>query len=149
MQHRYVWPIAVVILILTSVWLLPWLMPFPVRAYERLQVGMTAAEIEAVIGLPPGDYSGRDSFQQRSRHCPSVMAKGIRVTDVRYFDGRPSISSPAKFNTVSWTWEEYGIVADFDESKEGDKAFHIALRKYLSFDRPSLFDRLKETLGTP
>jgi hypothetical protein len=28
-------------------------------SYERIQLGMTPTEVEAVIGLPPGDYSGR------------------------------------------------------------------------------------------
>jgi hypothetical protein len=49
------------------------------EAYERIEDGMTAAEVEAVIGLPPGDYR---SDPAGPRHFAEwIPGSGVQVLE--------------------------------------------------------------------
>jgi hypothetical protein len=66
-----------------AVWLLLRPLPLSARinaeAFERIEPGMTPAEVGAVIGLPPGDYrSDPASVRRRAEFLPQ---KGARVLE--------------------------------------------------------------------
>jgi hypothetical protein len=48
-------------------------------AYERIEDGMTPAEVEAVIGLPPGDYRS-DPARPRA-YAEFMPQQGVRVLE--------------------------------------------------------------------
>jgi hypothetical protein len=69
-SRRLLWLSALVLPGLWAAWLvLPGLRPRPSitqEDYDRIRVGMTLAEVEGVLGGPPGDYAGRPVFVTRS-----------------------------------------------------------------------------------
>ena len=48
-------------------------------AYERIEDGMTPAEVEAVIGLPPGDY--RSDPARPGAYAEFLPRPGVRVLE--------------------------------------------------------------------
>lgn len=52
-----------------------WTLPEVSRAdFERIQVGMTQAEVEAIIGGPPGEYAGyKPPWHYRSLESPFAV----------------------------------------------------------------------------
>jgi hypothetical protein len=53
--------------------------PINVEVYERIEKGMTQAEVEAAIGLPPGDY--RTDPAGRRHFAELLPGKGARVVE--------------------------------------------------------------------
>src|SRR5687767_8395999 len=65
--------------------------PYPCRAtFERVQEGMTRAEVEATVGGPPGDYRSRES-------------------------GVTSLALPARLGEVKWVCDETELWVGFGE----------------------------------
>lgn len=48
---------ALTVVVLGATWYLWPEPPIGPASYRRIELGMTQAEVEAVIGLPPGNYS--------------------------------------------------------------------------------------------
>jgi len=66
--------VGAVILTVTGYCLLKPSAPINPRAYARIKAGMTREEVEAVLGLPAGDY--RDAQHVASETFPSVTLSG-------------------------------------------------------------------------
>ncbi len=116
-----------------------WPSPFPVRAYERLRLGMTKSEVEAIIGEPPtrcnffrysvpiGSISPPDLPVIGSR----LRETGIRCADVR--EGQP---------LDGWEWEDGGLWVTYDRDGQ-------AVGYYLvgpMFPPPTFLDRVRAWL---
>src|SRR5262245_41710592 len=97
--------------------------PSEVRAFERIQEGMTINEVENVIGLPPGDYSS----PARTR-LPSISLLNSGV-----------LRKPG-YTLKSWAWDNYEISVVFDPDGR-------TTRKRLDPPRPSIFDQVRQFLG--
>jgi hypothetical protein len=67
--------------------------PCPVNraAYERIEEGMTLADVEAILGGPPGDYQTRPSVHYPHigalEVCPEESWEGDELPVQVYFDG--------------------------------------------------------------
>jgi hypothetical protein len=138
--RRSFWLIAAVPVVLGAAWLLwGWLVvPFPVRAYERLQLGMTASEIEASIGEPPSG-SANDPTRDLSFWWGnySLDSKGLE-SSCALIDA----DHPAKLVRLWWAWDQHCIWVLFDDSGH---AIGIYLNERTH--APSFFDRLRGKLG--
>jgi hypothetical protein len=96
--------IASIVLVLLGV-LLPLMLPYrsPVTraAYERIEDGMTQAEVEAILGGPPGDYRTRP---------------GISMD--------PLVRSPSGLNEQWWRGDEGEIIVGFDAGTVRSVSFY-------------------------
>lgn len=91
---------ALTAVVLAVVWLL-W--PEPAigpASYERIRLGMTQAEVEAVIGLPPGIYHNQ-------------IGGEALTSDVR---GLPMSRSSDYHRSAEWWGTKHGIFVAFDKS---------------------------------
>jgi hypothetical protein len=109
--------------------------PEPVRAYERLRLGMTREEVTQAIGMPQGNYGSRD--------LPLGM---IASTSVNREAGLSQADLGRRWTEVIlevWTWDEYWIAVAFDFNG-------TAVGHYLydcTYAPPSLLDRLRQFIG--
>jgi hypothetical protein len=99
--------------------------PEPVRAYERLRLGMTKDEVIDTIGAPPGPFP---KYDER----PSLTL--IRESGRNY--GRPPSCV-----AVKWTWPTHQIVVVFDDG------IAVGQNLYEIDTPPSLLDRVRKFLG--
>jgi hypothetical protein len=104
-------------------------------SYGRIQEGMRLEQIEAVIGLSPGDY--RDDGRKARSVSP--------MADMRYVDELYSIGSDGWEETVDWAGNEYGIILYFDsQGVLYNKALLIPMKKR---GPKTPLDLLKDWLG--
>lgn len=96
--------------------------PIGPASYQRIQFGMTQAEIEAIIGLPPGDYNNGPPRYETPKAGSNK-------------------EEPAGFQMAKWTGTRHSIVVVFDE--EG-----MATSSWLEdLDPPTKMELLKWWLG--
>jgi hypothetical protein len=123
---RWLGVLAVVGLILYSLW--PATVPFPPDKFARLKLGMTQAEVEAVLGCPPGDY--RPASWRRKVYS-SVVTGSLRTEHGRPLQeleeeekrallawvqaGMPE-QLPARINRQRWQGRDFSINVIFDDS---------------------------------
>jgi hypothetical protein len=94
--------------------------PTGIVEYERLRLGMTPAEVEAAVGMPPGYY---DTTRPPMPMSMSPIGKVVRYTGLPENNlpdaaGRPSPNYPAKITLQMWTWSEYWIWVAFDKENK-------------------------------
>jgi hypothetical protein len=111
-HRRRVWLSAAVPIVLGVCWM-AWQSPtpFPVKAYERIQLGMTRAEVEQILRGPAGNYSGSPQPYLRGP-TEALREKGIP---------RPSAVTPSGFVVVPsdlyweyWYWPEHWTMVASD-----------------------------------
>jgi hypothetical protein len=133
MRKRLVVFLALAALILGADYLTLWLTT-PKKhvtraAFDRIQEGMTLAEVEGLIGLPPGDHRTR----------PTRIVWGVR--------GPIIFLEPAtqgrKYTSMEWIGD-YGMICVWLDSEE--KVVERAFTE-LRPDEPSLLDRLRKLMG--
>jgi len=101
----------------------------PVRAYHRLKLGMTRAEVEEVIGKPPVDLSPAPFYID---FMPQIRESGIP---------RSKLYSVVGCRIAVWTWPDYQVGVAYDQSDSVVGYYLVEL------DRPKLLDRLRTYLG--
>jgi hypothetical protein len=94
--------------------------PVSHERYERIREGMTVEEVEAVIGVPPGNYETR-------RHRRITYA----------FPWSDSI----------WRGDEGAIAVRFDGSGRVKWHTFIDISEYTVDDDPNFVEKLREWLG--
>jgi hypothetical protein len=93
--------------------------PTGVAEYDRLRLGMTPAEVEAAIGLPPGYYDTTGPLPpSMSPIGDYVRSTGLPTKNLPDAEGRPSPDYPAKITLKMWTWSDYWIWVAFDEREK-------------------------------
>lgn len=137
MRKRLFIGLGLVVVVLGACYLTLWLTTPRQRvrreAFEHIRVGMTLAEIEAIVGLPPGDYTTR----------PSVIQCAADQEDVAgaYFE-YGSRDDP-KRRWREWIGDQGLIVVRLNaESKVSDSGF-CDVRPA----EPSFLERLRKLLG--
>jgi hypothetical protein len=75
------------------------------KAYRRIEVGMRLKEVEAVIGLPPGDYG--DNLDNNSR----ISSWGSFII----IDASYPVPSEDWRTPVSWIGKDYAISVFLDD----------------------------------
>jgi hypothetical protein len=91
-----------------------WLsLPFPVRVYHSLRVGMTLAEVEQTIGSPPGNQPEITDVNSRNPYT-EIERKGYLAPGVKFHHG------------PRWIWKDYLI---WLEAGDDDKVVIIILMK--------------------
>jgi hypothetical protein len=98
--------------------------PEPARAFERLRRGMTGPEVDAAIGMPPGNYRTRSSGAIGSIVFRETV-NGIGNAQIK----------------EQWTWDDYIILVDYDATWKVAGFYLIETRD------PSLLDRLRQFIG--
>src|SRR5262249_3995696 len=93
--------VAVLLLGYLAMW---FAVPSEERAYNRIALGMTRTEVEAVIGQPAGDYS--DTVLRVTRTSHLALAREFGLSHAQSFD--PDVSLDP------WVWDEVGIGVAFD-----------------------------------
>lgn len=149
---RFRWPLLLpgVVAVLAGVayWLLLPTDPIGPQAFERIQLGMTEAEVEAVVGLPPGQYySDGYARPERSQFEPSVSL--ITETGVPYEEFRRDQNRLGRSDRIplnSWSCDRYWIKVGFGENSTAIGIYLFKVRKLDRF-RPSLFERIFPTDG--
>lgn len=108
--------------------------PFEVRAYDRIRLGMTRADVIATIGQPPGNFSRRPRPT-----IVQVVPDPVRATVANR--GAPAADGA----TERWRWTDYEIAVSFDPK---GRAVGVNLEQL--WDRtppPGLFERVRRWLG--
>jgi hypothetical protein len=132
-RHWKLWTgLGVLLLFSLGIWavLLATREPEPVRAYDRLKVGMTLPEVEQAIGMPAGDYRTRP---------PTMMitvGSSLKVTMI------PIDEAPVGWDIESWQWDEYSISVFVDT--EGHVTGYFLDGEP---EPPGFFDRVRTFLG--
>jgi hypothetical protein len=123
-------------LLLGAAW--AWHMRFsPVRAYDRLRLGMTRAEAAAAIGLPPGDNPGPDPMDfDRISHTTTVRIGGIP---------KPWIYDLENQSLDAWRWKDYHIRVVYSNGKV--VAFYLDKIVYIDQPSPNALDKLRQYFG--
>lgn len=121
-KRRLVWVVACLALAVgLGIWFVT--RPHPVNEtnFNRIRVGMTQAEVEAILGCPPGDYATRpwmaDAFEE-------------------------DYQEPDRLETWASDWGY--IRVRFDKS---DRVSAKELRDQFPIPQPGLLDRLRAWLG--
>jgi hypothetical protein len=126
-----------------AVWLL-W--PEPAigpASYQRIELGMTQPEIEAIIGLPPGDYTGRPKATALNlpvrRNIPiRIEEKGI----ITLQDGAYSVDD--RVPGVEWLGSRCFIVVVFEDGQATYCGLHVDT---MAGKPPGLLDQIRSWLG--
>jgi hypothetical protein len=128
---------AVVVLLLSLGWLTPRAASPSTRispeAYERVASGMRREEVQAVIGLPPGDY--RDG-----EHSPG----GHSYTEWSEEAGAEEFGAGATAGRLQWEGNGHSIVAGFNEA---GVVTWKTLWKHVPPTPRTPFDRVRAHLG--
>lgn len=134
LAKRLRWPLLCLGLLAVLVGVAGWWLrptdPIGPRAFERIQLGMTEEEVEAVIGLPAGKHTER-----RGVWSKEVGMKGWEFVDPRIMGLIPSYKW--------WDGTDYQIIVGFD--LEGQV---IGVYLYVvTTPEPSFLDRLRTRFG--
>jgi hypothetical protein len=116
-------------------------------AYKQIEAGMNQAQIEVILGVPPGDYytgpRGRGMGMFSERILVPMEHKGMASRDIPKSwreDGR----GPKTGYVESWWGEDYLIEVAFDENG-GAVGWHL---HYVGHpESTTIIDRIREILG--
>jgi hypothetical protein len=112
--------------------------------HEQIKHSMTLAEVEQIIGAPPGDYGGRDPSQYGIQACQGWICS--LLCDWRY--GKPSIPLDEiqgrldEGRIVVWTGPQYAIAVQLDSQ---DRVVGTGLGFYGL--EPTWWQRLLQRVG--
>lgn len=113
------------------------------ETFRQLKVGMTRAEVEAILAVPPGDY-GRRGRTYHDIACTSPTCEVFY--NFKYDRKEPTKKEidahAAKEGIAIWWGEEYAIAVQFDEN---DKVRTLGYGG--TMPEPGLWDLLKERFG--
>jgi hypothetical protein len=124
--------------VLGAVWLLWPEPPISPANFRRIELGMTQAEIEAIIGLPPGVYYGRPSVPSNQLDFVHVEGKGKVPKDGD--DGEDGNFRPS----VEWVGHRFSILVDFEQGQATCcRLFELAPPG----GSPGMLDRIRSWLG--
>jgi hypothetical protein len=147
MKRRLLWTTSALLVLLVATWLLTqWVAkPFPVRAYERLRLGMTETEVNATIGMPPGYYDGIGPMPLSMSSIGEISQEtGLPHRNLYLEHG--GIRDDENMTVKTWICEDYWIHVAFDKNKMVS-GFYL----YKTFDeprkRPTFIDRLRSLVG--
>ena len=114
--------------------------PKPVRAYERVRLGMTLAEVTEAVGLPPGLYAAPIGNTYFSYEL--VSQAGFPYASL------PSIhdeQAEIGLSVERWFWDEGMLWVAFD--KAGKSVGCYLLYHVPPWSRPSFLDRVRAFIG--
>ena len=137
-RQRFV--IGVVIVTLAAVLAFTWVgwrevtTPEPVRAYERLRLGMTKDEVINAIGVPPGNYTNNESGRT---YFERIRESGMPFEKLR----------SASVTVELWMWKDHSISVAFDEAEKTAGFYLFWMTDYSQPYQPSFIDRVREFLG--
>lgn len=124
--------------------------PIQPAAYERIRLGMTQPEVEAIIGLPPGYYSKVPGLEvtvresdRWSAQTPFPARGPIRAATWR-LRGRATGMADRIIQT-SWWGDTYAIQVHFDRTGRADARYLLDVTPEES--TPTVFQRLRQSLG--
>jgi hypothetical protein len=121
-------------------------MPTPTgyQAYGRIRLGMTRAEVEAVIGMPPGWYDSK----HREGLPPSMEPFGhtVKESGLSY---KEVDDLSTRVTEETWFWEDYWIWVYYDETEHAVRTELIEVLddKYPRNPPLNPIDRLRKWLG--
>src|SRR5262245_20090108 len=136
MRNRLAILLGLVVVILGAGYLTLWLTTpkqhVTREAFDRIQNGMTLAEVEAIIGLPQGNYATGPTWVVAS---PTATTPGVYRVKLGY--------NPRDARWCQWT-DDYGMIrVHFDEQGKADaKEFDHCCPM-----NPRFLDRLRKLLG--
>jgi hypothetical protein len=142
MKKRIIWGLAGAVMLGLAAWML-WPTPFPVRAYERIRLGMTPDEVQATIGHagqpapPPALVPFRWLPFQRY-----VRQQGLDVMELAESVGNMLPSQLLQLYSEYWLFDDYCIVVIFRDGR--------AVGCYLLGDEPEFppfLERLRAWVG--
>jgi hypothetical protein len=148
MKKAILWGLAGVLALGVGTWFL-WSAPFPVRAYERIRLGMTGEEVETAIGGPPTHWFWAVSPADEAACYASISPLGlnlVRKTGGRIFcvaDRLPGQKAPNEYTGDGWLFANYDLRVLYDPA--GRVAGYELIEG--SLGPPTLFDRIRAWLG--
>jgi hypothetical protein len=115
--------------------------PGPVRAYERLRLGMTLSEVEQVIGAPPGEYDDATLIRSSMTFIYTLRESGIsdQIAYKSVANGRGGLE------LQHWTWDDYCIEVALDD--KGTVVGYYLLERPEPLFRPSFLGRVRAFIG--
>jgi hypothetical protein len=115
--------------------------PINPRAYRRIQEGMTQSEVEAILGLAPGDYRSRAAREDES----SWWTQEMRGAYLRTHPPRSMYDeAPSDWRNRFWLGDEYEISVWLD----GDGRVRLwSLEAKSRPKRLSLTERVRTWVG--
>jgi hypothetical protein len=110
--------------------------PEPVRAYERIKLGMTLEEVELTIGMPASNYGSGPWSGVMPLYENSVAASRLLTMETGLPLGidRPSLAY------ADWTWDDYWIKVAFEN---GRVIGYYLLQEH----QASFLNRMRQFLG--
>lgn len=116
---------------------LHWRAQFPVRAFERIAIGMGRDEVAAAIGLPPGSYAR--PLPGLPEYLDVIRSEKIRELGDTAVSGGSVAFIPTRHE--SWCWDDFWIATTLDDGKV------VGAALYAIPNPPTLFERLRRLLG--
>ncbi len=107
------------------------------RTYHRIKDGMTLSDVEAALGLRPGDYRSHDGRADDSGY-------GLREMQVSRLLTRRPDADPDIWTTPFWLADDYEIWVVVDE---GGLVWQWCLEAKPGNAPPPLLERLKAWVG--
>jgi hypothetical protein len=179
MRRRRLWLVLGLVLTLAGGAAGWWLLHSPPRiteaTYEQIRDGMALAEVEAILGGPPGNYDGEEPRQYIPRHilCSGAVSAVIMVDDLGQVNQWPeqafrgdvtdafspsqylsvgrivpveeALKLPRPARTVLWTGPKYAIAVQLDA---GDHVVNACLAvNYGPSAEPAWWQRLLARVG--
>ncbi len=147
-MKRRRWLILAALVCVTPAAGLAWLLTRPNPeisrdSYDRIQEGMTLAEVEAIVGAPPGDYGGEDPSAYGIQACQGWICS--LFADWRH--GTPSIPLQDlqrkldEGRIVVWTGRSYALAVQLDaQDRVVATGIGVVMREWSWWER--LLDRL-------
>src|SRR5262245_19328208 len=111
--------------------------PEPVRAYDRLRLGMTLSEVEQVIGAPPGEYDDATLIRASMTFMHTLRESGIS-DQIAY---ESVANDRGGLELQHWTWDDYCIEVALDD--KGKVVGYYLLERPEPLFRPSLLGRVR------
>jgi hypothetical protein len=143
MKNRMLWGLAAALALSLGAWLLwPSSLPFAVRAYHRIRLGMTPAEVETAVGVPSGIYYA-------PFNCSSgPLGKCIQEAGVPF---KTALERGTRLESEQWCWQDYWIWVVYDDTGRAVGCYLLEgypwHRNDPPPDRPGFFDRVRTWLG--
>jgi hypothetical protein len=139
-RHWRLWTVLALLLLSLGVGsvLLATREPWPVRAYDRLKLGMTREEVEGVVGMPAGNYRTPIMGMPLWR-----LGREAGIPWPRWWTADAADRADTAGIFSFWYWDDYCISVAFDKDKLAIGLF------LLEEDRqtPGFFERVRRFLG--
>jgi hypothetical protein len=113
-----------------------------VRAFDRINMGMTLREVEEAIGMPPGRYCSYEplplSMSPVGNYLRETGLPAASLSDAGTID---------KLTVKRWIWDDHWIWAAFDENGKVVGYYLLEAIGGRRWPKRTFFERVRDFVG--